>query len=1369
LPNPTLLTLLFLVFFVHHNEIYGQLIRETSLRDTQGELRRRRYTKDDGLPVNALASLAFGPDSTLYIATYDGLTRFNGFRFEVLNSLNTPGLDAERFAFITALPKQKLLAGSEDGRYYLIDRGRAKQITFPDDPEHLTFILGSGWRDSTLTFISRTSLFSVSLLKPDTPEVLFTAKADSLINVSVISSSQFWITARSGLFLWDSDRVKHFIPWTRLPVVHTYFPVEVRALPNGDFVAFTVGAVFTINGRSGTPEHRFLVAKTSGRNEHFRDVKSQPSGGIIARSLHADYYLSADLTLDSVFTLKPYIDRFFSEVHLDQWAGKPLHVGFHAVYWGEEVLFKDKNPFQVKAVLAEPKGDLWIATASEGLLRFSRNPFGSISAKHGLPGQNLYSIRPMNDGAILAASLDAGPLLIKGKIVKSWPSHPGGVLARSVLNLKDGTLLSGHYSSILWASDGKTPWSMPSGINDFVEAGANAAEALFESTDGTVWIGTRSRLGRRKARAPNFVEVRDLQGRTVPKVRNILETPQGDLLFLTAGNGLLLSGRDSLPVPFMKNAPPLRHLRDVWFRTPTEWWGASETHGLVRFSPGDSTSIRTISISEGLPDNTLHRLIPDNNGRLWATTNRGLLCFSLESLDRYQQELGNLQFASFSTEDGLSDAEFNGGTSDAGFTAPDGKIWLPNQKGLVFFHPDSVIAQRNASRLLLKASFLETGGRKIFDAGAGFSLESGERNVVFHFEAINLSATSTAAFEYRIDAKKWLPLGKQTFLVLASLTSGEHRITIREIGNYWNPATLETSIFVKPLFYETPAFRSLAIFAILLIIAGTFQSARLINRHREKRLQQLVESRTKDLQLQRKETEEALQTVREQASRLEEFNRYRTDLFLGFTHELRTPLALITGPLEHLSQVSSNLSSENASIQLGIVRRNAAELQKLVNRILFLINISEKDPVDASETVRLDDVVESVTAPFRDRTLYSSYVLHLECERPLGSIRSEKAALELILSNLISNAFKYGNGSVSLGIQRNKETVQFYVHNGGEPIPEKDLPKLFEPFFRGVQHESISGSGMGLPIVERLVARLGGNINVVSSHSSGSTFTVTLPALWVEESQPEPVPDILFQPVSEDGKDSGRHRLLIVDDNADFRTLLQHALERDYQLTFAPDGIQAAALFADAPHDLIISDVMMPGLDGFGLAESIRATSAGKNLPFIFLTANDRPEALARGLALGADAFLTKPVSLELLKAHITALLERKNRLADDKKTATTPTHPIVLQIDELIVRHMANPALSVESIAAQLNMSRPTLFRAWQKTGLPPISQRIIAKRLSFAMELVTRNGLSLTQAALTCGFNDAAYFSRIFKKTYGCTPSEWLHSDRSSGIATP
>jgi signal transduction histidine kinase/CheY-like chemotaxis protein len=1362
LRNPRFFLLLSIAFFVHIDRVPGQSVRETPLLPRQEELIQRRYTKADGLPVNALASLAFGPDSALYVATYDGLARFNGFRFQVINNSNTPGLDAERFAFIETLSQQTLLACTEDGRFYLVERNRARRIQFPGDPEHVTFTLGTGWRDSVLTFTSRTSLFTVPFNRSSNAELRFNAQADSLINVSVIGPAQYWITARSGLFFLDNGTVKHFIGWSRLPSLQTFFPIEVRALPNGDYGAFSMGVVFTIDEVSGAPKHSFRFADATGRVEHGRALLSGPGGGIIARTLHADYYLSSRLSLDSMHTPKPYVDRSFFNKNHDYWAGKPLHAGFHAVYWGETLLYQGKNPFQVKTLLAGPQSDLWIATASDGLLRFSRNPFGSISAKHGLPGQNLYSIRAMNNGTIFAAALDAGPLLIQKQSVISWTSLPGGILARSVLNLRDGALLSGHYSSILYITKGTGTWTMPDGIVPFVEAGGNSTEALYEAPDGTVWIGTRTRLGRRRPGASAFEEVRDAGGRTITRVRNILETPEGDLLFLTAGNGLLIAKKNGLPERFMAALPQLDHIRDVWFRSEKEWWGASETDGLVRFSPADTTSVFTVSIPDGLPDNTFHRLIPDNSGRLWATSNKGLVCFLPENLDRYQQRIEPLRFAWFGAEDGLTDAEFNGGTSDAGFTAKDGILWFPNQKGLVFFNPDSVIAWRNAAKLQLKPSFIETKDRKVFDSGRAFALEADERNVVFHFDAVNLSASRAAAFEYRIDSKEWLPLGEQTFFPLANLRAGMYRITVREKGNFWNPSVLEASISIVPLFYETRLFKSLAIITLLLSMAGAFQSARLYNRRREKRLQQLIDTRTADLRQQRQQTEEALQTVREQAGRLEEFNRYRTDLFLGFTHELRTPLALITGPLEHLSQVSANLSSENASIQLGIVRRNAVELQKLINRILFLMRVSDRESADASERVDLDEVIASVTAPFRDRTLYSSHVFHLDCAQQLGTTRSEKASLELILSNLISNAFKYGNGTVSLRAERHNETVLFQVHNGGAPIPEKDIPRLFEPFFRGEQHESISGSGMGLPIVQRLVSRLGGSINVTSTFSEGTSFTVALPAPVVEQPDAGPPSANTAPAIATGALRSSQHRLLIVDDNADFRTLLKHALEPVYQLSFAADGIEASTLFAETPFDLIISDVMMPGLDGFGLAESVRATGAGRNVPFIFLTANDRPEALARGLALGADAYLTKPVSLELLKAHIQALLLRHVELNQNKQN-DAPADPIIEKVNELIIRHLGNPDLSVEMIATQLNMSRPTLFRAWKKSNLPPVSEYIISQRIRFVLELVKTGNHSISQAAQTCGFNDPAYFSRVFRKMYGMAPGEWIKSQRA------
>lgn len=412
----------------------------------------------------------------------------------------------------------------------------------------------------------------------------------------------------------------------------------------------------------------------------------------------------------------------------------------------------------------------------------------------------------------------------------------------------------------------------------------------------------------------------------------------------------------------------------------------------------------------------------------------------------------------------------------------------------------------------------------------------------------------------------------------------------------------------------------------------------------------------------------------------------------------------------------------------------------------------------------MDERLKAFVSQLKKQLVHSSKTVEIEIRNSVGTVLTDPDLLELSVSNLVSNALKYAGDTllVNIIVDCDEEFFRISVQIGGTPIPEAEQRRLFDLFYRGNNAGRKAGSGVGLTIVKRLVEKLDGNVSLVSNNEVGTIFTLKLPRIptaledeFTEDAFSEKT--FLFEDIHEreTGEISGKKPvLLIVEDNADLRTLLETALRNDYDTQFAENGKPGIVRFTELPVDLINSDVMMPEMDGFEFASLVRATEKGATVPFLFLSANDRPDALVKGLGIGADAYLTKPVRMDLLKAHLYALLFRAAAIQQQPRKPEFSRLSLIQRVDTLIVEHMGNPDFSIDSIATLLGVSRSSFYRAWAETGEEPVNTRILKSRLHFSVQMMEEKEFTISQIASASGFTDAANFSKAFKKVYGVIP---------------
>ena len=419
------------------------------------------------------------------------------------------------------------------------------------------------------------------------------------------------------------------------------------------------------------------------------------------------------------------------------------------------------------------------------------------------------------------------------------------------------------------------------------------------------------------------------------------------------------------------------------------------------------------------------------------------------------------------------------------------------------------------------------------------------------------------------------------------------------------------------------------------------------------------------------------------------------------------------------------------------------------------------------DTIDIDLWLEELIFEFKNSFQADGKVLHFYPTQPVGQVLVDTITLDKLLRFLLATirTFAHDTQSIEVALRREKAVFLILIEHNGSPVPVS----LRDQILRSIPANLMEKSKLGAPAPDELLASwahiLGGNFSTIVSEGTGISYMVQLP---LRQQKTFPISSnysssLEFNSVSDaitnwnDIRIPTRAKILIVEDNPNFREILNNELNTFYEIDFAVngrDGLDKVTLNQD--YDLIISDVMMPEMNGFAFAEAVRSMDEQHNVPFLFLTSLSNPEDLVRGISSGADAYLMKPIRIEMLKAHLLALLMRKSVI--QKNNIEKLKHPTLKQrVDKLILEHMGNPEFSVDSIASLLGTSRSAFYRSWAETGEEPVNTRILKSRLSFAIQIMKTDDYSIAQVASASGFSDAGYFSKAFKKVYGVNPSKY------------
>ena len=792
-------------------------------------------------------------------------------------------------------------------------------------------------------------------------------------------------------------------------------------------------------------------------------------------------------------------------------------------------------------------------------------------------------------------------------------------------------------------------------------------------------------------------------------------------------------------------------------------------NGLARIDPVTS-DITSYGVESGLPPGTIYGIVADGDA-LWVSSNRGLARF--DPATRSAQQFG--------PADGLQGFEFNGGAS---LKTRDGRILFGGTQGFNAFYPEQVQSnpfppQVAVTRVTVKDREFELPGHGGTLTKSPVEFSHDQNRISFEFSGLHFTSPQRIRYSYRLQGLQddWLSTSaSRRVATYANLPPGEYRFEVRAANNdgLWSEQDATFSFVVAaPWWFTGPAY---IVYVLLLLMAvyGLIQWRTIFLRQRAVLLAEKVREGTRRI------AEQKL-TIEKQANNLQTLLTTKERLFARVSHEFRTPLTLILGPLDKLMSQARGKDAES----MLLMQRNARRLLRLVEQLLDLSRLSGERPIQI-ETISLRPLVTALVGAFDSLAEQKQIELTLAASgSPIVDANVE--VLEAACSNLISNALKFTpvGGRVIVTINQSASTAVLKVADSGPGIASGMEEKIFEPFERG--DTDMPGSGIGLAVVRESVQALGGEVHVARAAIGGAEFTVTVPlnkseaASNVERIAVRPHID-QFLPHSSDGQivtaSSGDHedraRVLIIEDHGDLRRFIGQCLQDDFHCTLVANGELGVQCAIDEVPDLVLSDVMLPGMDGFEITRTLRNDERTSHIPIVLLTAREDRESLFRGLSEKADEYLTKPFDAEELKLRLHNLIEvrqimRRQAASEWRaaQAATETTEPaadlygpkdqaFLNKLDTVLAKHFSDNGFSVGELASAMAMSDRQLLRKLRALLDTRPADYLRDYRLQQAASMLT-SGKAVGIVAQDCGFATQAHFGQCFKARFGATPGEY------------
>lgn len=791
-------------------------------------------------------------------------------------------------------------------------------------------------------------------------------------------------------------------------------------------------------------------------------------------------------------------------------------------------------------------------------------------------------------------------------------------------------------------------------------------------------------------------------------------------------------------------------------------WFGTYNYGLLRFDPR-TEQFKHYNVKDGLTNNYVYGILKESKRNvLWLSTNKGLNRFDIDTE----------QFTSYNISHGLPNNQFN---FKSYYQAKDGTMYFGTINGLCYFHPDSLTENIYAplvyfSDFKLFNKSVEIGEefllKKSLNTVSQIELEYRQNVLTFEFVAINYLSHGNNQYAYYMDGfeKEWNYVGNRKSATYTNLSPGNYIFKVKAANNdgVWSDEVRTVAIKVHPPFWASSW--ALVLYSGLLIAFFFLYRLFLTYRNKEKM---------------------AVQIERIEREKITELNRHKINFFTNISHEFKTPLTLIIASIDKF--LLSPDSEENRQSYYKLIRRNARRLQFLIEQ---LMEFRRMETDHAKVLYSQGDLVlflKDTFMAFQPAMAEKDLSYNFTSNRSSFHAYFDDDKLEKIVTNLISNAIKHTDtrGSIDIDVNILKNTgddkrVQIIISDTGHGMSQEEIEHIFSPFYRTETGKQVSpGSGIGLTLVKGLIDFLGGAIQVESNLHRGTYITIDLPLAGqidqevisaIDGNKTIDIDHVLrsepFQKHKENRSNS-EYELLIVEDNGEIVNLLKDHFGKKYKIITAGNGIEGLRKLKKNIADIIISDVMMPEMDGYEFCKIVKSNLETSHIPVILLTAKAGADNRLKGINLGADMYVPKPFNLYELELRIRNLLEARQKMRqhflkfanimdEEAVPVNNRDQSFLNSLKGIVEKHMEDSDFNITTFAQEAGVSRSLLHLKLKKLVNMSASEFVKTIRLQKAAYLLEKSDLSISEIAYAVGYADPNYFTRSFKEKFSCSPSE-------------
>lgn len=1324
----------------------------------------RNISVDQGLSQSTVYCVVQDTLGFIWIGTQDGLNRYDGDKFTVYRPVKNDQYSLQsNYIRATYLDQKGLLwlGGNQGVSRYDYTNNRFVNYKFPrkagewyiasivQDEQHVI------WAGS-----STGELFYLDVKTDQFKPVNFEASVHNIKSVRLLRmwQNQLLIGTDAGLFKMDRStrKISYFALGNAKPLVNDIFcdGQKLWVSTEGDGVYVYDAAIKkVINYKHGVVNGKGGIADD--------DVRS------IAKDEKGNIWIG---TFKGLSVFNPRNQAFQNYYHQ---SSIPYTISQNSVRY----IYRDKT------------GGMWLGTYYGGI-----NYYHSNDIKFNLLNQNTGRLS-LNDQVINVIKQDAAGNFWIGTNdngLNYWDQATGTIKYYTNDEAAAGSISSNNIKAIIFDQDNVLIGTHNAGLDIFnththkstvfrhsaTRPGSIAGDmvyALLKDHAGRLWIGTRSGLDLFNSHDHTFTHIYlDKAGKrlTSDEITYLMEDSKKRIWIGTTNGVNIFYPDNTLFEPI-----PGSSLSDDVVNCITEdnkgniWVGTR--NGLNLFDNATHAFITPGTRSDFLKG-TINAMLCDNEGNLWISTNNGLARFNPATH----------QIQTFDHRDGLQNNQFN---IYAACRANNGMMLFGGINGISYFYPSSL----KQGQMRLKVSFtgLEVFNKPVnpsdqynvldrhIDQAAQLRFTPDLQQFTIFFNAFNYISTNKIKYRYKLIGfdREWQYTDNMPKASYANLNPGNYTFNVQAIGPSGEKSPIRgLQIKVLPHWWNSTWFYILMVVVVGATAYGTYKviSERIYTNHQ--------------LKLERLEHE-----------KLNYVNQMKMEFFTNVSHEFRTPLTLILAPLEDI--MNKPVADKALKKQHEQIMLNARRLFYLVDELLEFRNTelgTKKLSVSKGDLVSFIHDVYLSFATLSDKNKIDYTFRSTEARIPCWF---DKDSLEKICFNLLSNAFKYtpAKGAIAIQLTKKDDYAVITVLDTGIGIDKGHQAQIFERFYQINDRTMNIGSGVGLALTKRLVELHHGHVEVESNPGEGTLFRVVIP-LSEEEyagdehraeqhyelsiphktdlsiSAPPDLTDDWQQEPEVVMTDAAKEKLLIVDDNQEIVDYLHHHFAAGYEVITANNGREALEQIADKEVDLIICDVMMPELDGIHFCKKIKQNIQTCHIPVVLLTAKTETYQQIEGFEVGADDYITKPFSVNLLDAKVNNIIRSRKRLKEyySNTTEVIPENITFNTLDEefireaiaIIEKHITDSDFSVDKFSREIGMSRSNLYLKLKAITGESATDFIKRIRFKKAVELLETRRYNVAQVAYMSGFNSPSYFSTSFKQYYNCMPTEYLSRNKDT-----